>query len=419
MKKRILKYLVYSIIPLILVFVLLYISNKGILHPKEETFQESPIKESSYLYGINIDSLSYIKDTIKSGENLSTILNRYGIDAYTIDQLVKKSKDVFDFRKIRSGNPYTILHDSTGKTKCFIYEDNPVDYIVCQIGDSIHIYSDQKEITTTIRSSAGEISSSLWNAMTESNTSPMLALLLSDIYAWTIDFYGIQKGDQFKAIYEERFVDDQSIGLGKIISCWFKSTNDGQYAFYFTQDSIGDYFDEEGNSLRKEFLKAPLSYARISSRFSNSRLHPVLKIRRPHHGIDYAAPTGTPVQSIGDGVVIKKGWSGGGGKTIKIKHNSTYTTIYMHLSRYGKGISVGSRVKQGDIIGYVGSTGLSTGPHLDFRVYKNGSPIDPLKMKSPPAKPVKEEYKEKFKETLRSLKTQLDNITIPQKEEIH
>ena len=246
--------------------------------------------------------------------------------------------------------------------------------------------------------------------MIESGASPSLALSLSDIYAWTIDFYGIQKGDKYKLIYEDLVVDGKSIGFGKILSAWFVNEGKENYAFYFVQDSIGDYFDLSGKNLKRAFLKAPLSFSKITSRFSNSRMHPVLRIRRPHHGVDYAAPKGTPVQTIGAGTVIACGWSGGGGKTIKIKHSNDYVTSYMHLSGFAPGIRNGSRVNQGEVIGYVGSTGLSTGPHLDFRVYKSGTAIDPLKMESPPAKPVNKENIGDFNTTANKFKQQLNLI---------
>jgi murein DD-endopeptidase MepM/ murein hydrolase activator NlpD len=218
----------------------------------------------------------------------------------------------------------------------------------------------------------------------------MLAIELSKIYAWTIDFFGIQKGDRFKVIYDEDFIGDESIGIGKIYSASFTQGSIEFYAIRFSQEEGDDFFDEKGNSLRKSFLKAPLEFSRISSRFSNSRFHPILRIRRPHYGIDYAAPSGTPVFSIGEGVVLQKSYQAvGGGNFIKVRHNSIYETTYMHLSRFASGIHPGSRVRQGEVIGFVGSTGLATGPHLDFRVYMAGSPVDPLKIKSPPAEPVK------------------------------
>jgi len=213
-------------------------------------------------------------------------------------------------------------------------------------------------------------------------------LQLSEIYAWTIDFFGLQNGDRFKVIYEEQYVDSATLGIDRILAASFYSEGKIYYAIPFKQDGKEDFFDEEGNSLRKAFLKAPLRFSHISSRFSNSRYHPILKIRRPHHGVDYAAPTGTPVHAIGDGKVIAKGYNGQSGNRVKIRHNSIYTTAYSHLSRYGKGIHVGAMVKQGQVIGYVGKTGLATGPHLDFRFYKYGKPVDPLKVKAPSVSPI-------------------------------
>ena len=239
---------------------------------------------------------------------------------------------------------------------------------------------------------------SLWKSLYDNGYNTTLANPLSDIYAWQIDFFGIQKGDGYKVLYDEYFVDDSvSVGIGEIHAAVFHHNGRDYFAFPFEQDGFKDYFDENGINLRKAFLKAPLKYSRISSRFNPSRLHPVLKIRRPHLGVDYAAPTGTPVVSIGAGVVTKKAFQkNGAGNYVTIKHNGTYTTTYMHLSRYAPGLAVGSKVSQGEVIGYVGATGLATGPHLDFRVYRNGQPIDPLKMESPPSTPLKEAYRDSF-----------------------
>jgi murein DD-endopeptidase MepM/ murein hydrolase activator NlpD len=245
----------------------------------------------------------------------------------------------------------------------------------------------------------------------------MLALKLSDVYAWSIDFFGLQKGDQFKVFYETQSVDSSVIGIQNIQAAWFKHMGREYYAIPFFQDSSVNFYDEEGNNIKKAFLKAPLNYSRIASRFSNSRLHPILKIYRPHRGVDYSAPRGTPVQSIGDGVVLHASYSGEAGNYVKIRHNGTYTTGYMHLSGYGTGIHPGKHVNQGEIIGYVGSTGLSTGPHLDFRVWKNDQPIDPLKLESPPAKPVKTEDLSSFYKTRDSWKNRLDSLILIDKKD--
>jgi murein DD-endopeptidase MepM/ murein hydrolase activator NlpD len=211
-----------------------------------------------------------------------------------------------------------------------------------------------------------------------------------------VDFFGLQKGDSFKVIYEESFIDDKSLGAGRIFGAQFTWSGKTITAVPFIQDGKESFFEDDGNSLRKAFLKAPLSFSRITSRFSSSRMHPILRIRRPHYGVDYAAPIGTPVHAVGDGRVISATIENGSGRMVKISHNSVYSTAYLHLSRFGDGIQAGAFVKQGDIIGYVGSSGLSTGPHLDFRFYQNGYPVDPLKVVAPPVEPVSEANKGRF-----------------------
>jgi murein DD-endopeptidase MepM/ murein hydrolase activator NlpD len=257
--------------------------------------------------------------------------------------------------------------------------------------------------------SSASIQTSVWVSMQRNNIDPLLALDLSEIYAWTIDFFGIQEGDKYVVEYEKRYVDTNYIGLGDVLSAKFTHSNHEYYAVLFTQDSLTDYFDEKGGSLRRTFLKAPLRFSRISSGYSNSRYHPVLKIRRPHHGVDYAAPRGTPIYSIGDGIVKEKRYAGGYGNMIMIKHNGTYSTRYAHLSKYASGLKVGQFVKQGEVIGYVGSTGLSTGPHLDFRFYKNGSPVNPLKVESPPALPVDSNHIDVYNKLLKEKMELLNN----------
>ena len=277
--------------------------------------------------------------------------------------------------------------------------------------DSLKVTRHQKPIEIIRKLGSGVITSSLWNTINENNLSPMLAINLSEIYAWTVDFFGIEKGDNFRVIYDEAYVEGVSIGEITIQAALFNHHGQPCYAFRFKEDSTWSYFDAEGLSLRKAFLKAPLKFSRISSRFSHSRLHPVLKIRRPHHGVDYAAPMGTPVYALGDGRITHRGWDPkGGGNYIKIKHNSVYTTVYMHLSGFAKGITKGQTVSQGQLIGYVGKTGLATGPHLDFRVYKNGSPIDPLKIEAPSVDPVREENIPRYLEFIESYKSDLDKI---------
>ena len=350
-------------------------------------------------YGIIVDSLFVIKEKVKKNEFLSDILLKYGISYSTIDFIARYTKDTFDVRKIRRGNKYTIIcdNDSSLNALYFAYEINPYRFVLYDFTDSLNVFKGHKEVEIRIDTISGKISSSLWNSIVEVGGDPNLANELSEIYAWTIDFFGLQKDDEYEVIYEQQFIDGEYIELGKIIAAKFHHGNLDRLAFYFEQNAGGDYFDEEGNSLQRTFLKAPLRFSRISSGFSNSRMHPVLKIRRPHHGIDYAAPTGTPVYTVGDGKVIKKGYQKrGGGNYVKVRHNGTYTTTYMHLKGFAKGIVVGKQLKQGDLLGYVGSTGLATGPHLDFRFYRNGKAINPLKVESPPSKPIDTTYLDRF-----------------------
>lgn len=390
-------------------------TQKDINHENQAVKKDTVIVAEPVLqFGLPVDSFIIKNGVVKRNQHLSNILSDFGVDMVTIDKLARNSKNVFDVRKIRSGNKYSVFQtpDSLGSARFFIYENSPVDYYVFELFDSLRVYHGEKEIHTKLRTSQGEIESSLWNTMTDNDLDPMLALRLNNIYAWTIDFFAIQKGDRFRVIYEEQYVDTTYIGIGEIYAAQFDHYGDELYAFRFFQDERYDYFDEEGQSLRKAFLKAPLDFFRISSRFSNSRMHPVLRIRRPHRGVDYAAPKGTPVKSIGDGTVIARAYQrGGGGNYLKIKHNSMYTTTYMHLSGFAKGISTGTRVQQGQVIGYVGATGLATGPHLDFRIAKNGQLVDPLKVEAPPVEPVFKENIVRYNQVKDSLMNELKKVS--------
>lgn len=364
--------------------------------------------EPQYLYGICIDSLDVTEGNVKRNEFLANILQREGVSYNTVNYIDRNKRDVFDVRKIKVGNKYVFLktRDSIPTAKYWIYEIDRTNYAVFQLTDSLSAWRGEKEVITKVEHVGVEIKSSLWNAMAEAGCDYSLILELSDIYAWTIDFFGIQPGDSCKVIFEEKYIagDTVPFGIGNVLASYFKNKGEGKYAFGYEQNGRKEYFDENGDNLRKAFLKAPLNYRRISSTFSEARLHPVHKIVRPHHGVDYAAPSGTPVQSIGDGTVVDKGWDKkGGGNYLKIKHNSTYTTTYMHLKGFAKGISKGCKVKQGQTIGYVGMTGTATGPHLDFRLQKNGTYIDPLKFKSPSAEPVKKENLEQYKKDIELL----------------
>lgn len=356
-------------------------------------------------YGVDVTDLIESENTISPGHSLSNILSSSGADANSINNLNLVPDSILDPRKINAGNKYTIynVNDSAHTLRYFVYHKSKQDFVVLEfLEDTIIASIFSKPAISKKRVSGAVITSSLWNAISDSELDINLALKLSDIYAWSIDFFGLQKMDSFIVYYSELYIDNEPIGIDSIYSAIFYHANHPYYAIYFEKENIKGYWDLEGNSLRKAFLKAPLSFSRISSHFTYARKHPIYKTVRPHTGVDYAAPAGTPVMSIGDGVVIAKGYKGGGGNTIKIRHNSVYTTAYLHLSKFASNIKEGTHVCQGQVIGYVGSTGSSTGPHLDFRVWKNGEPINPLKLESPPVEPIPD-----------NLKAEFDSIKIP------
>lgn len=404
------------------VFVLLFLSwamLSVIPACRSDKTEREPIPEDTvehlYLLDICIDTLDVEDCVLKPGENLSVVLTKLGISAGKIDSLSKCCEGVFDITKMKAGNPYTLLRDtSLANILYFIYQERPTHYTVFDLRNPLRVYNYQKDITFKSKEASGVITSSLWNAISDAGNDLLLSDHLSNIYAWQIDFFGIAKGDWFKVLYDQACIDDTvEVEIAGIQGAVFSHVGVLYYAIPFAQDSTVSYFDENGQNLQKAFLKAPLKFSRISSRFSNARRHPVLKIVRPHHGVDYAAPTGTPVVSIGEGTVIKKAYQGGGaGNYLVIRHNSVYTTTYMHLSRFAKGIKVGSRVRQGELIGYVGRTGLATGPHLDFRVHKNGTPVNPLTIDSPPADSIRPEMRDSFEVVKRRVMARLDSIVM-------
>lgn len=429
-KYPVIQIVIFAVLALALAIFIFAGCKRNSQKPGTEASQEEISEEIPTLYGIDYRGMVFEEGTVQPGQTVSTIFSKYGIGAAVTDRTDKACREVFNLRNIKAGNNYAIFmtDDSLSQVKHFVYEKSLTDYIVISfLEDSVCVRQEMKDVI--LHRTAGEavIQSSLWNAMIDNGMSPGLAAELETVYAWTVDFFGLQKGDKIQVIYDEQFVDDKKIGSGNIWGAIFTHAGKELIAIPFKQDGRISYWDEKGQSLRKSMLKAPLSYTRISSHFSNARRHPIYKTVRPHHGVDYAAPSGTPVMSVGDGTVIAKGWdSKGGGNFVKIKHNATYTTGYLHLKGFGKDIAVGKRVSQGQIIGYVGSTGASTGPHLDYRVWQNGKPINPLKMVAEPAEPITKENMRKFEfvrdRVLAELRgelpeseriTQLDSIVIP------
>ena len=400
----------------LIIFLIINERNKRIrianLYTEELKVDTLQIDTSNYRYGIKIDSFKVIESKVKQNQVLANLVSGYQVSNSNLIEAVDSAKNILDVRKIRTGSKYVLLtkKDSIERLHYLIYELNRIEYIVFQFVDSIHVYKGIKQVDTVIKNTAGIINTSLWVDMYKIGASPLLITKLSDVYAWEIDFFRINKGDKFKLIYEETIVDGKSVGIGKIIAAEFTHNDNSHYAILFDQNDKADYYDDEGGCLRKMFLKAPLQFSRISSHFSNNRFHPVLKRYRPHHGVDYAAAYGTPVSAVGDGTIVKAGYSGGAGNMIKIRHNSVYTTAYLHLSKYGKGIKKGAKVIQGQVIGYVGSTGLSTGPHLDYRVWKNGSNVNPLTLDLPPVESVSEENMTEFNKLKDIRLKELDDI---------
>ncbi len=357
------------------------------------------------------DSLSVVEGSVKNGQFFSTLLNSLGMGASEAYALTQACDSVFDVRTLRVGNTYRAYYDDS--LRYLVYDRDRMNCVVfdCQAPYGAWVY--EKPVTHLDRYADVTISSSLWNDMRAADVSPLLILSLSDIYAWTVDFFGLQKGDRFRVLYQEKLCDGEVVAVDTVRYAVFSHGGTDFPAIMFDQNDGGNvWWNEKGESMRKAFLKAPLHYSRISSGFSHARKHPVTRKVQPHYGVDYAAPTGTPVMTIGDGVVTSVKYEGAGGNVVRIKHNSVYSTAYLHLSKYAKGLKAGQRVKQGDVIGYVGSTGRSTGPHLDFRVWKNGSPINPLTMDSPPAEPLKEENKAAFQTASTEYQSMIEKVSV-------
>jgi murein DD-endopeptidase MepM/ murein hydrolase activator NlpD len=378
-----------------------------------------PIPKMKYGFDYNLYQAKEFK--IKRGDTFGAILERNGIDypeVYTILQVIKKSE--VNIRKLKIGKPYTVLFtkDSIPKPHAFIYHPGVESYDVIQLKDSLFANKVKKPVRIVELQATGVIATSLYDTMNASGYNSNLTYYLADVYAWTIDFNRLAKGDRFKVIYTERFVDDSiSVGIEKIKAAYFEHRNKPLYAFEFQTDSIKgivDYFDDNAKNLRRAFLKAPVSFSRISSRYNLKRRIAYYGRVKPHKGTDYAAAVGTPIMATANGTVTKASYSRGNGNYIKIKHNNTYATQYLHMKR--RKVRVGQYVKQGDVIGWVGMTGNTSGPHVCYRFWKNGRQVDPFKQKLPEAKPISKKLKNQFLTYIEPAKTQLNCLSFEENE---
>lgn len=381
--------------------------------------KDTIVKEVAKIYSYPKDQYIISQDTIGKNDTFGVILNKYNLPFSDIFHITEKIKDTFDVRRIKLGRPYTILSqkdslDSLPRPKVFIYEQDPIHYAVIDLTDSIQVHYKKKSVTVKKRTATVRIEKSLYQDIADQDLSPKLAMELSNIYAWTVDFFHLNKGDGFKVVYDDIYIDDSIYaGIGNIHAALFTYGGRDFYAFRYATDSLKqnfDYFDDEGRTLRKQFLKSPLKFGRISSRYNLHRFIKYYGREKPHLGTDFAAPTGTPIMATANGTVTKRAYTSGNGNYVKIKHNATYSTQYLHMSKFAKGIHVGSVVKQGEVIGYVGMTGHAAGPHVCYRFWKYGKQVDPLKEKMPPAKPIDPAIKDQYLQDIQKIKSQLDSL---------
>lgn len=407
----------YGWIVLAAIFIIIIIRallpSKGTLKILDN---EGPLKEASPKFYLSLpaDTLRFEDHTIASGESFGALLGKRGISTAHIYQIAAAVEPVFNVRKIRAGVKIKFATgDSSLYPSYFIYPESTYEYYVISLqSDSIYAKKVEKERSVRRRQISGTIEDALYLSVNSAGGTNALAMSLVEVYAWTIDFFRLQKGDAFSVIYEEEYVDDTTyVGLKRIVGANLTHMGNEFYAFpYENELGLNDYYDEEGRSLRKTFLRAPLNFTRISSRYSGNRFHPVQKRWKAHLGTDYAAPTGTPIMSTADGVIIAASYTSANGNYVKVRHNSIYTTQYLHMSKIKPGIKNGVRVKQGEVIGYVGSTGLATGPHVCYRFWVNGKQVDPYKQKLPDAEPLESDRMDVYKSYMTSLKQELDAL---------
>jgi murein DD-endopeptidase MepM/ murein hydrolase activator NlpD len=377
----------------------------------EPTVPVTPIERFGLLWeAFDIDS-----GVVASGQSLSHILSPAGMSAGEITLLAQATETEYDVRSMRSGKSWWITYDrdSSATATHFIYQRNAREYARFSLQQPYDVALESLPADTLIQRTKGTIENSLYVDLDRLGAPTTLALAMANVYAWTVDFSRLQKGDEFDVMYERTYVNGKPMGMPRVIACHFQHRGKELPAFRFDQGEGFDYFDEAGQSLRKAFLKAPVEFSRISSRYNLKRFHPILQKTKAHYGTDYAAPKGTPIISVGDGIVSKSSYTKGNGKYVKIRHNNTYETQYLHMSR--RAVSAGEHVKQGQVIGYVGSTGLATGPHVCFRFWKNGKQVDHLREEFPPSTPIMANQMDAFQATVQELSMAIDNLNIAAK----
>jgi len=364
-------------------------------------------------FGFDFNNFNVLHDTIKRGDTFGSILESQNLGNGKVYDIIQKIKDSFDVRKVRIGKSYTFLRskDRYKKLQYAIYQPDRGNYYIIDFKDSVSVSKVTRPVSYKKRTIAGELKGSFSEELRRQKVDPALANKLIKVYAWSIDFFKLKKGDQFGVIFTERYIDDTIYdGVDSLRAAFFEYKGKMIYAFPFAQNEGGkmDYYDEEGKALKNFFLKSPLKYANITSRFSRSRFHPVQMIWKAHKGTDYAAPTGTPIMTTASGIVEQTGYTAGNGNFVKVKHDRTYSTQYLHMSRIL--VRRGQRVTQGSIIGKVGSTGLATGPHVCYRFWKNGVQVDALRLKLPNSQPMEKKNLPRYKQQIEPLKWELDSV---------
>ncbi len=399
-----------------------YIRNRQIREQQEIdallSAQQQGKKPSGpvYMYGLRVDPYTVEEKLIGKGQFFADMVAPYGITFDEVFNLAQQAKPFFNVKQFAQGKPYRVIYEEgdTSKTlKYLIYEASAVQYVIFDFtGTEKKVYEGKKELKIIRRQAGGVVNSTLFGSMTDNNLSAQTAVELAEIFASSIDFYRIRKGDYYKLVFEEKIVDGESVGIEKIIAAQFNHEGQNYFGFRYEENGKSSYFDEKGNSQRKAFLKSPLKFGRLTSGYTMKRFHPVQKRFKAHLGTDYAAPKGTPIMAIGDGVVMEARYSAFNGNYVKIKHNSNIVTQYLHMSRFGTGIRPGKKVSQSQVIGYVGSTGLSTGPHVCFRYWKNGVQVNHLKEKFANYTPINPKDKEQYMQMKDKLMGELNSVNL-------